>query len=58
MVATGRSAANDLIHPSEAIDVGHYLAVSVDNPEHAHRLGSSPVIHTVRLRLKTTLTRF
>ncbi len=48
MVATGRSAANDLIHPSEAIGVGQYLAVSVDNPEHADRLGSSPVIHRVR----------
>jgi hypothetical protein len=41
MVATCRSAANDLIHASEAIGVGQHLTIAVDDPEQAHGEESS-----------------
>jgi len=36
MVTTGRSVANDLDHPVQAIGIGKHLTVTVDDSEKAH----------------------
>src|SRR5271157_583802 len=41
MITPGRSEADNLDHPVQAIGIGQHLTVTVDNPEQAHGAESS-----------------
>jgi hypothetical protein len=45
MVAARWGVADDLGHPIQAIGIGQHLAITADNPEEAHGLGSMLAIN-------------